>query len=103
MDIWSVGSGEITYHIPTDLTGYTARMHIREKWHSKAFIHESTTENGGITLTPEDGGIKVDITAAETALFTFNKAVYDIELIDAGGIVTRIVEGIFTLNKEVTK
>ena len=102
-DCWDVGSGEITYHMPSDLTNYTARMHIREKWHSKTFIHEATTENGGITLRAADGAIMVTITAADTTLFTFNKAVYDIELIDGAGAIVRAVEGTFTLNKEVTK
>jgi len=102
-DSWVKGTGEITYHKPSDITGYTARMHIKEKWHSLTAIHELTTENGGIILTVEDASIELIILPAVTALFTFNKAVYDIEMISPSGTVTRIIEGSITLHKEVTK
>jgi hypothetical protein len=102
-DTWKVGSGECTYHKPSDITGYTARMQIREKWHSPNFIHELTTQNGGIVLTVEDAGIAINILPAVTEGFTFNIAVYDIEMISPVGGVTRIIEGTITLHKEVTK
>jgi hypothetical protein len=103
-DIWVIGSGECTYHMPIeDLADYTAKMHIREKWHSTDFIHELTTENDGITLTSEDASILLVIDAADTALFTFNKAHYDIDLIDPVGIITRFAEGVVTLNKRITR
>ena len=102
-DVWSCGTGEITYHKPSDINGFTARMQIREKWHSTNFIHELTTENGGILLTVEDASIEITITPVNTEAFTFNKAVYDIEMISPGGDITRIIEGTITLSKEVTK
>ena len=102
-DIWKPGTGEITYHKPSDIVGFTARMQIREKWHSKTFIHELTTENGGILLTVEDASIEITIAPIDTEAFTFNKAVYDIEMIAPGGDITRIIEGTITLHKEVTK
>jgi hypothetical protein len=103
-DVWVTGSGECTYHMPVpDLETYTAKMHIREKWHSPDFIHELTTENGGITLTTDDASILLIIDATDTLAFTFNQAHYDIDLIDSGGIVTRFAEGIVTLNKGITR
>jgi hypothetical protein len=33
-DTWKEGTGEITYFMPTDLTGYTGRMQIRKNWYS---------------------------------------------------------------------
>ena len=101
--VWSPVTGEITYHKPSVITGYTARMQIREKWHSVAFIHELTTENGGITLTVEDASIELAITPVITAGFTFSNAVYDIEMIAPGGEITRIIEGTIMNHKEVTK
>ena len=102
-EVWTKGSGEITWHRPSDITDYTARMHIREKWHSSEFIHELTTENGGITLTVEDASIELTILPAVTEGFKFNQAVYDIEMISPGGAITRVIEGTITLHKEVTK
>ena len=100
---WDVGSGEITWIEPTDITDFTARMQIREKWHSTTFIHELTTENAGIVLTVADASIILTIPPATTELFTFNQAVYDVEMISSAGDITRIFEGIVTLHKEVTK
>jgi hypothetical protein len=102
-DKWVVGSGEMTYHKPTDITDYTARMQIRENWHATDIIHELTTENAGIVLTVEDAGIAITILPVDTEAFTFNVAVYDIEMISPSGQITRVIEGTVTLHKEVTK
>jgi len=86
-----------------DLTGYTARMQIRLKRTSATFLHELTTENGGITLGGAAGTIALLISATDTAAFTFTTAIYDLELITAGGIVTRLLQGSVTLSTEATK
>ena len=86
-----------------DLTGYTARMQIRLKKTSTAFIHEITTAGSGITLGGVLGTITLLITDVETAAFTFTTGVYDLEIISAGGIVTRLLEGTASLSKEATK
>lgn len=86
-----------------DLSGYTARMQIRLAKSDLAFIHELTTENSGITLGGVAGTITLLITDTDTAAFTFTDAVYDLELISGGGIVTRLIEGTVTLSAEATK
>lgn len=89
--------------VPVDLTDYTARMQIRKRKADTDVIHESTTENGGITLGGVDGTVLLMINDADTAAFGFVRGVYDIELIDSDGIVTRLVEGNVELSKEVTR
>lgn len=86
-----------------NLTGYTARMQIRLKKTSAAFLVELTTENGGITLGGAAGTITLLITAVASAALTFTSASYDLELIAGGGAVTRLLEGSVTLSPEVTK
>lgn len=86
-----------------NLTGYSARMHIREDIEDVAFIHEATTANGQIALGGAAGTITFNIPAATTEAFTFDDAVYDLELEDAGGAVTRLVEGSVFLSPEVTR
>lgn len=86
-----------------DLSGYTARMQIRDKRTSANFIHELTTENSGITLGGVAGTITLLITDTDTAAFAFKNAVYDLELISGGGIVTRLLNGSVTLSTEATK
>jgi hypothetical protein len=97
------GGGEVLYHPPVNLTGFTARMQIRETVESTTVLHSLTTENGGITLGGAAGTIALLISATDTAAFTFDSAVYDLEIISAGGVVTEVMSGTVTLGDEVTR
>lgn len=85
-----------------DLTGYTARMQIRETKESNSVLAELTTENSGITIVGATGTITLLITAAVTAKMSFSKAYYDLELID-GAVVTRLIEGTVKNSRETTR
>lgn len=98
-----VGGGTLTYYAPVDLTGYTARMHIRKSVSSAEILHLLTTENGKIQLTPAEGRIVLSVTATDTAALTFTSAVYDLELVSPSGYVTRLLQGNVSLIKEVTR
>ena len=89
--------------IPEDLTSYTARMQIRRKPSSPDTIHEMTTENGGISLGGTDGTISLAITDTDSAEFPPGTARGQLEMIDPGGIVTRLLDFDFTLSQEVTR
>lgn len=95
--------GELLYHPPVNLTGYTARMDIRETREDTDPLLSLTTENGGITLGGVNGQISLLISATDTAALDVDTAVYDLELISAGGIVTRLVSGNIVVSKEVTR
>lgn len=95
--------GEVLYHPPVNLTGFTARMQIRETVESTTVLHSLTTENGGITLGGAAGTIALTISASDTAAFTFDTAVYDLEVVSGGGIVTPVASGTVTLTDEVTR
>lgn len=85
-----------------DLTTFTARMQAREKVTSTTtFIDISTTS--GITLGGTNGTITVTLTAAETAAITATSGVYDLELIDAASVITRLLNGTVTISEEVTR
>lgn len=98
---YTVG-GVLEYNKPVDLTGFTARMQIRAKLDDTAIIKELTTENGGILINNTDKTIKIIISATDTSLFSFNTAVYSIELVN-GSVVTPFSSGSLTLVKEVTR
>ena len=87
---------------PVDLTYYTARMQVREKYTSTVYNLNLTTENGGITLGGEEGTILIYISATDTEELVSKEYVYDLEL-DSGGEVTRIIEGKFIVTPEVTR
>lgn len=92
---------------PIDLTGYTARMHIREELEDIATLEEMTTENSGgisqIVLGAALGTIQLLFADSETAAMTWESGVYDLELESPLGVVTRILEGPVVLIKEVTR
>jgi hypothetical protein len=86
-----------------NLTGYTARMQLRTSAEAIATLEDLTTENGGITLGGTAGTITLSLTATETAALPATRAVYDLELISSGGVVTRLVEGVATITRNITR
>ena len=90
---------------PMDLTGWTARMQIREKLKSDVILHELTTENDGIVIdvAAEYTRLSLYINPADTASFPVKKGVYDLELIDINGDVARLLMGKVVIDQEVTR
>ena len=84
------------------LTNHTARMQVRRTIESTTSLISLTTENGRITLNGAAGLISLSITAADTAALT-SSGVYDLEIISSGGLVSRVIQGTFTLSLEVTR
>lgn len=98
-------SKQLTYTIdcqPVDLTTYTARMQVREKYTSKTAIVNLTTENGGITIEGEAGKINLYITDEVTQLFIAKEYVYDLELVSSSEVY-RLIQGKFIVTAEVTR
>lgn len=94
--------GILEYNQPVDLTGYTARMQIRQKVDSASTILSLTTENGGIAIDQSYKTITVLMTAQQTEAFTFQTAVYSLELVKNAEVVP-FSTGTLTLVKEVTR
>ena len=88
---------------PVDMTGWTARMQIRPEVDSEIVIAELTTEDGGITIEPLEGKFNLYLSDVETSAFSFEDAVYDIELVDQSGDVHRNIGGKIKLSPEVTR
>lgn len=91
--------------VPVPLDGCSARMQIRRK-HADATVLLSLTSaaDEGITLGPADGVIALRAEAAQTeALPAPLKGVYDIEVEEPDGTVTRLVQGAVVVTPEVTR
>ncbi len=87
-----------------NLTGYTARMQVREDVEDAAVLVELTTENSRITLGGAAGTIELYLPPLVTAAFTWEAGVYDMELVEPDGInVVRLFEGTVTVLPEVTR
>ena len=100
----STFSRTLTYKVdstPVDLTGYEARLQVREYHYSDNFVI-SLTDTSGITLGGSAGTIDVLVDATTTTELVPGDYVYDLELI-ASGTVTRLIEGQFVVTPEVTR
>ncbi len=93
--------GVLEFNEPVNLTGMTASMQIKDKVGGVEIL-SLTTANSGISINTSLSTITINITAAQTALLDFSTAVYDLELVSAGGEVTKFASGSLSLVKEVT-
>lgn len=85
-----------------NLTGYTARMQIRDSANGATVLTELTTANGKITLGGVAGTITLALSATETAALTWTWGQYNLELA-TGSHVDRLLEGRVTVRSEVTR
>lgn len=95
--------GVVEYNQPVDLTGFTARMQIRETVDSSTVIHEATTQNSGIVLDQALKTIRIQIPAATTETFSFEQAVYSVELVSSAQVVYPFLVGNLSLVREITR
>lgn len=64
-----------------NITGYTAKMQIRNKANG-TLIKELSSPSSGITITGSEGKIALLLSGVDTAALTFKRAVYDLMLTD---------------------
>lgn len=95
-----------------DITGWTARMHVRVNFDSAAPITGGTftTENGGLIIEEGTEGVlwlyasaattSAYLTSSDTAAVTYK---YDLELITPSGEVGKPLYGKFKVLPEITK
>ncbi len=88
---------------PIDLTGYTARMHVRTHPDDDEFILDLTTENGRIALGGTAGTVTLTVDDATMSDTPAGSYYYDLELVSPGLVVTDLVEGQFNVSREVTR
>ena len=101
-DAWTSG-GYIMYYTPVSLSGYTARMQIRPTAEDTATPLVSLVSPTDIVLDDTTKTISITIAASVTAAYTFLSGVYDLELVSAGSVVTKLLSGNVTVEAEVTK
>jgi len=102
-------------NLPVNLTGYSGKMMIRSGYADAnpttyAILSSSLAVDGtGLNFSgsngstpPASGSIGVVISAVSSSNFTFNTALYDLEIV-SGSIITRILEGQVSISKEVTR
>lgn len=95
-----------------NLTGYSARMQIRSSYASGSATESLTSSNGEITITAAEGNLAFQLAATRTANIAVDLNngkppktvyVYDIELVDNSGIVSKLLYGDVNVYGEVTR
>lgn len=91
--------------IPVDVTGGVARLQARASLAATTpFLDIDSAAKGGIAVGGADGVFDIFVPAAETAAFPLtSEAVYDMEFVDSGSKVSRVLEGRFKVKGEVTR
>lgn len=80
-----------------NLAGYTGAAQIRKYYTS------TTSYNFDVDITANTGQITLSLTANTTNNITAGRYVYDLEITDSGGVVSRVLEGIITITPGVTR
>lgn len=93
---WTVGGSAV------NLTGYGARMQVRETADSTATVF-SISAGTGITLGGTAGTISLAASSTATTALPDGQFVYDLEMVSGAGYVTRLVEGNFVVYAEITR
>ena len=90
---------------PIDLTGWTARMQVREDHASVAsLVSLSSLPGEGVVIDGPAGVVAIEITASATASLPAPlEAVYDLEVEGPGGEVERLLHGCADIEPEVTR
>jgi hypothetical protein len=95
---------DLTVFVPFDLTGYSASMQIRRTIDSATPQITLTDSNGRIEIQSASvaNAIRLTLSPEETALVETD-GVYDIEIEDNSGTISRILKGTVTLSRQVTR
>jgi hypothetical protein len=92
--------GYLQLFTPVNITGYLARMTVRNKVGGTALL--TLTSPADIVLDTTKRTFTITVPAATTALMTWRSGVYDFEVEAPDGTVTELLSGNVTVIPEVT-
>jgi hypothetical protein len=88
--------------VALNLTGYSSAMQVRTAADSTAYL-VSLTNGTGITLGGTAGTIAVALTSAQSSAIPAGSYAYDLEITSGAGEVTRLLQGAFNVQGNVTR
>lgn len=80
-----------------DLSTYTGNAQIK-----KAYSSLNVAQTFTVSVNSTLGTVTLSLTANQTSNIIAGRYVYDVKLTEAGGSISRIVEGLVTVNPKVT-
>ena len=81
-----------------DLTGYTVASQMRKSY-SSSTVYAFTTS----VYDAGSGKIRLQLTASGSEAIPAGRWLYDVEITSPSGTKTRVVEGIVTVNPQITQ
>ena len=82
-----------------DLTNYTASASLRKNYASSS----KTDFTCNIDSPASNGNVTIILTDTQTAALDRGRYVWDMIITSPGGTITRVVEGVVTVNPSVTR
>lgn len=89
--------------VEIDLTGYSAKMQIKNCGGSDPVLFELSNVNGRIILNSSPGEIQLKINDTDTGAIAFDKGVYDLILTDPSGDTELVLRGDVIVKDSITK
>lgn len=87
-----------TLNLPANIANYNIISYIR-----KSYYTANATANMICTIIDaSNGNVSITLDANTTSNIKAGRYVYDVKATDTGGVVTRILEGIITVNPQAT-
>ena len=87
-----------------NLTGYTAaEMDLRENPESSTTVLTLTVANSRVALGGSAGTVTLTVSASDTASLTAGDGVYDLEITDGGSNIYRILEGTYSIRRNISR
>ena len=88
-----------TTNAALNISGYTVRSQMRRSYYSA-----NATANISCTISNSaNGEITMSLSAENTANIKAGRYLFDLETVNPGGVVTRVLEGIITVTPGVTR
>lgn len=81
-----------------NLTGYTVAAQIRKSYQSSVAYAFAAS-----VYDVNTGKLRLQLTANQSEAIPAGRWLYDVEITSASGIKTRVVEGIVTINPQITQ
>ena len=85
-----------------NLIGFTGAMSLKQNPTATETVISLTTSNGRMSIDGEAGTVTLSISATDTANLTPDDGVFDLEITSGGLVVTRLIEGTYSIRRNIT-
>lgn len=85
-----------------NLTGFTGAMSLKRNPSATDTVLSLTTSNGRMTIDGSAGTVALLISATDTAALEADDGVFDLEITSGAAVVTRLIEGTYSIRRNIT-